>query len=331
MRFVKIILIIIITRNRFSVSHNNVFTLPSNKIKVKFPSQLCFPSLFIRSFIRLFARQIFNNLHKATKRFLSTCFPSSEVSSKHIPLPPLASLPVFFIPLFYYIDFILNWTELKWKRWDETRVKFIYPILFLHFTGMYILRYASSTSCTRDTMKQNVKKEIQEMYLFNYLWMNCLEYDDISDTVWKSFSSLRTADAEGGVGREQVRALYLLSACFPFFTFSVSVSLRRNKFPICVLSTIERPWISISKIGFQKDAEEFSRALHFMEDMVRLRRDLIQILGWRIKEFVKLLHKISSLIGMRFEEIQLSSFFNCCTFPFLGYDVACFMFQFTEL
>lgn len=162
-------------------------------------------------------------------------------------------------------------------RWDESKVylSYIIPHLcFLHFTGMYILR-----SCfvyfvhERHVEAEHGEGEIVEMYLFNYLWMNCLEDDDISDTVWKTFSSRTTTDENmGGIERKQVLALHLLSAFFPFswLIFKEQVS------QLCAFTN--RTTIDFHfKVRIRKDAKESPRA-SLTKEMMRLTRDLIRCL-----------------------------------------------------
>jgi hypothetical protein len=64
------------------------------------------------------------------------------------------------------------------------------------------------------------------MYLFNYLWMNCLEDDDISEhstrRVWKvSFLLLLFLGGGREMGEKQVLALYLFIFLSFFFVFGL--------------------------------------------------------------------------------------------------------------
>lgn len=116
-------------------------------------------SLGVRS-----THKISNNLHKTTKRFLSTCFPSASelAQSTYTPLPPV----ILRARVKVYLSCIIP------------------HLCFLHlFTGMYILR--SCLVYPLHERRWSGVRKAREMYLFNYLWMNCLEDDDISDTVQK--------------------------------------------------------------------------------------------------------------------------------------------------
>jgi hypothetical protein len=68
-------------------SHNNMFTLLSPTVE-RNESGI---------FFRFSAQNFSNNLHKATKRFSSTCFPSGGVHFEHTPPPRFSEVELLFI------------------------------------------------------------------------------------------------------------------------------------------------------------------------------------------------------------------------------------------